>query len=339
MLNIQKVPAKKMNETTKPTAFASTLQVVPNISEENNQKKMPPNSSKLQVEMNETPELIKVLKLNYHIKSKNLPMAMFTQVFDPTINIKLSEDKIEQKQMLTNVNKLQTYKMVVLNTNKTPLNKNVQSLDLKEIPKYINVRAAEMKKYKANKTVNINKTLPAEILYLIFRHLIPPVHLPPCDNNSENWLHLKRTRQVCQLWREVAEAPSLWQKIRLKVTWRNMFGMQRLLGTWRMRELQRIYISEEGAVSEELLEVVVLHQGLREITFSCRDLFSVDPGLLAQLVHGLEKVWMTDTRLTKQQVEDITVQCVTNKIFRPEYEYEYIRVNIFWRIRIQIYLG
>ena len=32
-------------------------------------------------------------------------------------------------------------------------------------------------------------------------------------------------------------------------------------------------------------------------------------------------------------------QCVTNTIFRPEYKYEYIWVNIFWRIQIRIYSG
>ena len=32
------------------------------------------------------------------------------------------------------------------------------------------------------------------------------------------------------------------------------------------------------------------------------------------------------------------VQCVTNTISRPKYEYEYIWVNFFWQIQIQIYL-
>ena len=30
-------------------------------------------------------------------------------------------------------------------------------------------------------------------------------------------------------------------------------------------------------------------------------------------------------------------QCVTNTIFRPKYEYKFIRVNIFWQIQIQVY--
>ena len=33
------------------------------------------------------------------------------------------------------------------------------------------------------------------------------------------------------------------------------------------------------------------------------------------------------------------IQCVTNTILRPEYEYEYIRVDIFRQIQIQIYSG
>ena len=294
---------KQMIETTKPKVFAATLQVVPNTKEENNQKKMTTNSSKLLAEMNGTPELIKVLKLNYHIKSKNLPMSMFTKVLEPTVNVKISEDMVEQKQMLKDRNGLQ----VKLNTNKMPLTKIAQSLDLKQMQKHINVRSAEMSKTIAKKTVNINNTLPGEILNLIFRHLMPLITFPHRDNNPANWLDLARTRQVCQLWKDVAEAPGLWQKMRLKVTWRKMFGMQTLLGTWRMSEGRTICISEEGAVSEELLKMVVLHPGLHEITFSCRNLFSVDPDLLPKLVHRLEKVSMTDTRLTKQQVQNIMV--------------------------------
>jgi hypothetical protein len=187
------------------------------------------------------------------------------------------------------------------------LTKIAQSLHLNEMQKHINVRSAEMSKTIAKKTVNINNTLPGEILNLIFRHLMPLITFPHRDNNPGNWLDLARTRQVCQLWKDVAEAPGLWQKMRLKVTWRNMFGMQTLLGTWRMRDVRTICISEEGAVSEELLKIVVLHPGLHDITFSCRDLFSVDPDLLSKLVHGLEKVSMTDTRLTKQQVQNIMV--------------------------------
>ena len=83
--------------------------------------------------------------------------------------------------------------------------------------------------------------------------------------------------------------------------------MQRLLATRRMRNVQNIHISEEGAVSEELLKVIVKHPGLRQITFSCRNLFRVDPRLLGQLVNGLEEVRMTDTRLTRQQVDNIFV--------------------------------
>ena len=172
-----------------------------------------------------------------------------------------------------------------------------EMLEMKQIPTDI----------EAKKSLQINNTLPGEILYLIFRRLIPAVTFPQPDYNPEDWLHLKTTRKVCRLWREVTEAPSLWKKIRVKVNWRNTFAMQRLLTTWRMRDVQKIQISDEGAVSEELRKVVVKHQGLRQITFSCRHMFSVAPRLLAQLVHSLEEVRMTDTPLTRRQVDDIFV--------------------------------
>ena len=43
------------------------------------------------------------------------------------------------------------------------------------------------------------------------------------------------------------------------------------------------------------------------MTFSCTDLSFVEPGLLATLVNGLHNVYIKDTQLTKQQVEEIFV--------------------------------
>ena len=183
--------------------------------------------------------------------------------------------------------------------------KTVKSPDHKEIKNQRNLRTAEIENLESKPGVNINNSVPAEILYLIFRQLIPLVTFPHPVYKPADWQHLKRTRQVCQLWREVGEAPGLWQKTRLQVTSKNLSTMPRFLGTWRMRDVQNIHISEKGAVSEELLKAVAVHRGLREMTLSCSDLFSVPADLLARVVLGLEEVWMTDTQLDRPQVEAI----------------------------------
>ena len=115
----------------------------------------------------------------------------------------------------------------------------------------------------------------------------------------------------------MAEAPRLWKKARLLVTAKNLSVMPGLLGTRRLRDLGMIHVFEESSVPppegaqcrrillEELLRAVARHPGLNKVTFSSSDLSSVDAGLLARMVHGLDQVWMTDTRLARWKVEDI----------------------------------
>ena len=95
---------------------------------------------------------------------------------------------------------------------------------------------------------NINNVLPSEILYLIFRHLIPLATFTHPEPQPKDWLHLIRARQVCQLWRDVGDAPGLWQRIRLKVTRNNLSVMPSLMGAWRMRNVRCINFCEEGEV-------------------------------------------------------------------------------------------
>ena len=127
-----------MMVTIMPTNLATTLQVVQNAHEVSDRKEMQQNNSKLKAEKIEAPQLVKVLKLNYHIYSRNLPMTKFTQVFEPNVNSKLPK---EMKQMPTDI--------------------------------------------EAKKTLHINNTLPGEILYMIFRQLIPAVTFPHPDYNLE----------------------------------------------------------------------------------------------------------------------------------------------------------
>ena len=108
------------------TAFASTLQVVQKTDEVNDQNEMTTNISKLQAEKSETIELIKVLKLNYYIRSRNLPMTKFTQLFELKVNSKLPKEMVEMRLMPKEENGL------LANTNMMPPTDNVELLDSKK---------------------------------------------------------------------------------------------------------------------------------------------------------------------------------------------------------------
>jgi len=68
---------------------------------------------------------------------------------------------------------------------------------------------------------------------------------------------------------------------------------------------------EVREVSEELLQAVVRHPGLKEMEVWA-DLSSVDPELLAQAVTQLEEVWLQRTSLTPQQVTAICTAMTGN---------------------------
>ena len=55
-------------------------------------------------------------------------------------------------------------------------------------------------------------------------------------------------------------------------------------------------------------------------------------------IYSLHIVY-TLTRIQGLTTVRYVVQCVTNTVFSPKYEYECIWVNSFWQIRIQIYSG
>ena len=57
---------------------------------------------------------------------------------------------------------------------------------------------------KSKPRANINTVLPAELLEMVLRYL------PPRD--------LRNATLVCQLWREVGEAPGLWRQIFSRAT-------------------------------------------------------------------------------------------------------------------------
>ena len=101
--------------------------------------------------------------------------------------------------------------------------------------------------------------------------------LPPRD--------LKAVVLVCRWWREVGEAPALWVWVCLRVASRNIGYMPEVLDSRRLQAVRRM---EAREVSEELLQAVVRHPGLKEMVVRNSILSSVDPELLAQAVTKLD---------------------------------------------------
>ena len=143
-------------------------------------------------------------------------------------------------------------------------------------------------------TINTALGQRAGVLRLVFGLL------PPRD--------LKNVVLVCQLWREVGEAPGLWAWVVIRVTRDNVSTMPERLDCRRMWAVRELRVEWGVEVSEEVLMAVARHQGLRVVELKQVNLSSVDPGLLARVVGGLEEVVMCsrpDTRLTVQQWEAI----------------------------------
>ena len=69
--------------------------------------------------------------------------------------------------------------------------------------------------FSTNQSDLINALLPPKMLHQVFRLL------PPRD--------MKNVLLVCQLWREVGEAPGLWSWVVLRVTRENMANMPEVL--------------------------------------------------------------------------------------------------------------
>jgi hypothetical protein len=118
--------------------------------------------------------------------------------------------------------------------------------------------------------------LPAEMLERIFRHL------PPSS--------LKVVVLVCRRWREVGEAPGLWTWVVLRVTRETLSSMPEVLDSRRLAAVRRICVEE---ASEELLEAVARHQGLRTAYLPSTVLTLVKPNLLAKALSKIEEVFVT----------------------------------------------
>jgi len=129
---------------------------------------------------------------------------------------------------------------------------------------------------------DINTLLPSELLYLIFKLLRHP--------------DLKEAVAVCRRWKEVGEAQSLWTWACPRITQKNIKTAKDLLGCRRMQSVSRIRIS---ALSEDVVDGVACHQGLRWASISCGLLSLHERRLLVMLATKIENV---ELRLAKDEV-------------------------------------
>ena len=139
--------------------------------------------------------------------------------------------------------------------------------------------------------------LPVEMLERIFWLL------PPQD--------LKMVVLVSRRWREVGESPGLWARFCLIVTQTNLSIMPELLGSRRLQAVRELRVKSDNSqltVSDELLQEVLKHQGLKVLDLGgtfCNLLTTVEPGLLARAVTKMEEVNLSCTGLTWEQVQAI----------------------------------
>ena len=134
--------------------------------------------------------------------------------------------------------------------------------------------------------------LPPELLARIFHLLIPR--------------DLKSAVQVCRLWREEGERPGLWTWSMVSVTRENRSKITEVLATMRMLLVRHLRILDWQLMSEELLEAIASHRGLRRLDLrEATGLSSLDPHLLAKAVAGMEEVQTGYSQVSSKQAEEI----------------------------------
>ena len=133
----------------------------------------------------------------------------------------------------------------------------------------------------------INSCLPEEMLRMIFSFL------PPKD--------LKAAVLVCKLWCGVGQAPGLWSWVTFHA-WNNEAVLEQM-GLPRLQNVSRLNITAQN-VSEELMEAVAVHPGLRKVETAARwtNLSSVRPDLLGRAFRKMEDLSLRGTKLTVDQL-------------------------------------
>ena len=142
--------------------------------------------------------------------------------------------------------------------------------------------------YSTNQSDQINALLPPEMLHQVF------CLLPPRD--------MKNVLLVCQLWREVGEAPGLWSWVVLRVTRENMANMPEVLGIRRLKTVRKLMA---WTVPVELLKGLARHQLLRVMEVGGAILPTADPEVLVTAVTMVEEQNVEQRKFKRQEGEAI----------------------------------
>ena len=137
---------------------------------------------------------------------------------------------------------------------------------------------------------------------------------------------LKTSVLVCKRWAEVGEVPGLWSWATFTVDRINMGSMPELMSLKRLQCVTKLDIRAQ-MVSEELMEAVAIHPGLRRVDTNpgftnlpgFTDLSSVRPELLTKALSKIEDVRLEDASLTPEQLNALFCSISsdeTNKIKR-----------------------
>jgi len=148
----------------------------------------------------------------------------------------------------------------------------------------------------SEEVAQINR-LPMEVLEMVF-HLLPP-------------RDLKAVVLVCRWWREVGEAPKLWPWITSITASEHDIG--RMPEVVNFRRLQAVKTISMWEVSDELLQAVVGHPGLKVMQVWNTSLSTANPALLAWAVAKMEDVIIADSQSDSDQwrYTDLTPQQLT----------------------------
>lgn len=110
---------------------------------------------------------------------------------------------------------------------------------------------------------------------------------------------------VCQLWRAVGEEPRFCSTCSICLTTDKVSTIPERLDCRRMRFVRELRVEVGVKVSEDVLQAVARHQGLKKLVMNKINVSTVDKGLLVIVVSNLEEVEISETQLTVQQLEAI----------------------------------
>ena len=157
-----------------------------------------------------------------------------------------------------------------------------------------------------NSMAAINRLLPAEILERVF-HLLPP-------------RDLRAVVLVCRWWREVGEAPALWDWVFLVDWYHSCSCMVEILESRRLQNVPSLNmwnVTEEHPSPshvESVFDALLLMSSnhLKSLSTDGVNLSSVDPDVMAKAVNKMETVEIKNSHLTSLQMNRILSQSLVN---------------------------